>query len=1305
MKKAIKRLTSVLLVFLLMFSNVFMTFAEEAVTKASDASGGDWYVAGTENLCGVGWDPGAAANKMTLNAETGLYEITFTGVTSGSFEFKVTNGTWDECYGVDGGDANISGSLATTGDVLITFNADTKEITWSSDAAGEPETVTYVVAGADALCGSAWNPTDTNNLMLKNDSTKRYEKVYTGVAAGTYQFKVTKNGTYLPGDNQEVTVEKDGTTVIVWYNEADGTVGAELSNDLVIKFYYDRPDGNYENWSLWNWDDVGTSATNTAFTADADGKMVVTYIVVPNATQVGFIVRDPNWNKDIGDDRFVDVSQYVGGVLLVNIKSGEAEWTEDGTNAVVGAKIKSAVSDGGKSIKVTTSADVADYENAFVVKCEGTEIGILSVTKGTEENTYILTFADAFDLQKAYTIEFGGNTYKVTLPSLYKSESFINSYTYEGDDLGATWSKESTTFKVWAPTASDVDLNLYESGTAGTSDLIESIQMTQGEKGVWEVTVPGDLKGTYYTYSVNNAGEVKEACDPYARTTGVNGDRAMVIDLDSTDPEGWENDKNPNADLDMTDVVLYELHVRDASIDESSGVSEKNRGNFLGLTETGTTTEGGKSTVLDHLVDLGITHLHLLPVYDFSSVDETTDGFNWGYDPKNYNVPEGSYSSDPYNGEVRVAEMKEMVQTLHENDISVVMDVVYNHVSDANSFCFNQIVPDYFSRVLENGGYSSNSGCGNDTATEHVMVRKYLVDSINYWAEEYHIDGFRFDLVGLIDVDTINEIMETVWETHPDVIFYGEGWSMNSYDTGVEMTTQPNSALVNGQANNNNNNGFAFFNDTFRDTIKGSVFDLGTGYVSGATGLEKTIEEAFIGLAGGWCTTPTQTINYNSCHDNYTLYDRILLSRTDASEENIVKMNNLAAAINFTSQGVPFIQAGEEFLRSKPDEKSETGYNHNSYNAGDAINSLKWDTLEEATEADVYEYYKGLIAFRKAHAALRMTTAEEVNKYITAMDGLDANVTAFEISGEATDEVSDGLFVIFNPNEKTTTVTLPAGEWNVCINGEEAGTEVLETVSGKVTVDAISAMILVKAQADASDTPTTPTTPRLVIPVSGADFSEVINTINAVEDGTTITVITLDTTVIPAEVFNAISGRDVTINFQVSDAATWVVNGKSIKDKITTSIDLGVTVGSSSIPADKIKALAGDNKTLAISLAHDGAFGFDANLILNVGKENAGKYANLYYYNESTGALEYTQACKVKEDGTVTFNFTHASEYVIVFSDSDMNPALNSGGQTTPVTAAKTGDNSHIAVWMLILALSAAVVAIIGVRKSKKEAV
>lgn len=367
------------------------------------------------------------------------------------------------------------------------------------------------------------------------------------------------------------------------------------------------------------------------------------------------------------------------------------------------------------------------------------------------------------------------NGSKIVNWDMYATEAFEKEYTYSGDDLGAVWSREKTTFKLWAPTAETAAVNLYRGGTKGVADRLEQLPMKRTEHGVWVAEKQGDLNGTYYTYEVKVEQEIREACDPYARTTGVNGDRAMVLNLASTDPEGWEKDKNPHAGEEVTDAVIYELHVRDLSMDEGAGI--KHAGKFLGLTETGTKTAHGVATGLDHMKDLGITHLHLLPFYDYGSVDETEldkPQFNWGYDPINYNVPEGSYATDPYHGEVRVKELKQTIQALHENGISVVMDVVYNHVHNAEEFCFNRLVPGYFSRIDSNGIYSNGSACGNDTASERSMVRKYIVDSVCYWADEYHLDGFRFDLVGLIDTETINEIVTEVHKKHPDVIFYGE---------------------------------------------------------------------------------------------------------------------------------------------------------------------------------------------------------------------------------------------------------------------------------------------------------------------------------------------------------------------------------------------------------------------------------------------------------------------------------------------------------------------------------------------------
>ena len=477
-----------------------------------------------------------------------------------------------------------------------------------------------------------------------------------------------------------------------------------------------------------------------------------------------------------------------------------------------------------------------------------------------KKTSFIRTSALAMALAIACTT-LPINALAATDMSVYSTADFESAYTYEGNDLGAVWTKDATTFRVWAPTAEKVKVNLYESGTAGTNDRIEQLEMTPDVNGTWIVSKEGDLNGVYYTYSVNVDGKENEACDPYARTTGVNGQRAMVIDLDSTDPEGWDTDVDPHYGNNVTDAVIYELHVRDLSSDASSGI--KNKGKFLGLIEEGTVNSQGISTGLDHMKSLGITHLHLLPSYDYASVDETNPdaAFNWGYDPVNYNVPEGSYSTDPYNGEVRVKEMKQMIKGLHDNGISVILDVVYNHVSNAEAFCFNQIVPGYFSRINADGIYSNGSYCGNDTASERSMVKKYIVDSVKYWADEYHMDGFRFDLVGLIDTETIKECIEEVHKTHPNVIFYGEGWTMSTQMTkeGYTMTTQANSTEVPG---------FAFFSDTIRDSLRGPISNNHeTGYLANKGGHTSTIRNAFMGSAT-WCKSPTQTVNYASCHDN-----------------------------------------------------------------------------------------------------------------------------------------------------------------------------------------------------------------------------------------------------------------------------------------------------------------------------------------------------------------------------------------------------------------------------------------------------
>lgn len=642
------------------------------------------------------------------------------------------------------------------------------------------------------------------------------------------------------------------------------------------------------------------------------------------------------------------------------------------------------------------------------------------------------------------------------------SAAFDEEWAYDGNDLGAVYTKNKTIFRVWAPLAAEVSLNLYEQGDG--DNLMETIPMTMYVKGIWVCEKTGDLQGVYYTYSVRNGNDINEVVDLYARSTGVNGNRGEILDLETTNPDGFDADVRP-AFSNATDAVIYELHIRDLSSDASSGI--QNTGKFLGLTERETKNSEGLSTGLDHILELGVTHVQILPSYDYATVDETKPDiaqFNWGYDPKNYNVPEGSYCTDPYHGEVRVREMKQMIQTLHQNGLRVIMDVVYNHTYNLADSWFQKTVPDYYYRKKD-GNYSNGSGCGNETASERAMMRKYIVDSVVYWATEYHIDGFRFDLMGVHDLDTMRAVREALDKVDSTIMVYGEGW------TGGE------SALSAAQQATKNHiyqlDRIGAFSDDIRDGIKGSVFNVSDkGFVSGKAGLEDDIRFSVVAATAhpqlnlssrgklNWSGQPGQSINYISCHDNLTFWDKLAISNAFDSEADRRKMNKLGSAIILTAQGVPFMQAGEEMLRSKPNEKSESGFDENSYCSPDATNSIKWDNKGNAM--DIYEYYKGLIAFRKAHSALRMTTATDIQNTLTFMSGLDANVVAYIIKGEAQGETAQNIAVIYNGNPDAVTVNLPAGTWDICVNGEKAGCESLGTAEGSVTVEGISAMVLVQ---------------------------------------------------------------------------------------------------------------------------------------------------------------------------------------------------------------------------------------------------
>lgn len=631
---------------------------------------------------------------------------------------------------------------------------------------------------------------------------------------------------------------------------------------------------------------------------------------------------------------------------------------------------------------------------------------------------------------------------------------------YTGNDLGAVYSPKMTRFKVWAPEAESVKLNLYKQGEG--DNLIEQHIMKKSANGTYVFEKQGDCNGIYYTYTVVNHGEEQEAVDPYTKAAGVNGQRGMVINLAKTNPQGFELDGYRNPEH-ITDAIIYEGSVRDFTMDESSGVFHN--GKFLGLTEANTTNHFGEATALDYISGLGVTHVQILPAFDFETVDEKNQKaqYNWGYDPDNYNVPEGSYAVSPYDGAVRIQEMKQMVLALHSRGIGVIMDVVFNHTYRRDDSNLQKIVPGYYYRNDETG-YTNGSGCGNEVASDRPMVQKLIVDSLIYWAKEYHIDGFRFDLMGVLDIDTMNVIAERLKEIRPDIYLYGEGWNGGPSSLAEEKRAFKASAKKMP--------GIGMFNDDIRDTIKGSVFyDDHLGFVNGGTHLENALRYGITGAVAHpqvdydaygskpWAKEPGQSINYVSCHDNYTLWDKLSVSCPEASEEKKKAMNRLCAAIVFTSQGVPFIQAGEEFLRSKPLPEKK-GFAENSYNMPDAVNSIKWDNIHEYP--DVIAYYKGLMALRKAHPVFRMQSEAEMTQNLCFLSDTPENVVAYLLKGKGADDTPENILVIFNGNDEEILYNLPEGKWKILVDDKTAGADGKKNISEKTDVEPLSALVLEK---------------------------------------------------------------------------------------------------------------------------------------------------------------------------------------------------------------------------------------------------
>ena len=815
-----------------------------------------------------------------------------------------------------------------------------------------------------------------------------------------------------------------------------------------VTFYW-KYSQSLENTDMWIWHE-GKDGKGYVFTPwEHGGKVVLN--VPQDVTTIGYIVRrdcsDPggsSWGsatKDYPDDRFITISQRE---TVVYLKSGDPQiyTSNDGGNTLESlTELKSAVLADFNTISytLTPKTNIASLDQVKVY-ADGQPVAVSGVSSlGKEATTGNITLAEKIDLTKTYSVEIQGVGAKTAFPmGIFDCDEFVENYTYSGDDLGAVIQGTATTFKVWAPTASKVVLNLYTAGN--DCDAFETVEMTRGDRGVWQHTQENCGHGTYYTYTVTTSVGTQEATDPYAKAAGVNGNRSMVVDLSTTDPENWDESFKTGI-TSYSQAVIWEVHVRDFS---NTIADSQHKGKYLAFTERGLKNENGIPVGVDYLVDLGVTHVHLLPVYDYATVDETkldTPQFNWGYDPKNYNVPEGSYSTDPYHGEVRIKEYKQMVQVLHDAGLGVIMDVVYNHTYDGNS-AFNRIVPYYYYRYTPTGANTSASGCGNDTASERYMFRKFMVDSVRYWASEYDLDGFRFDLMGLHDLQTMQEIETAVHEVNPEALIYGEGWTMGATVDGSDQANQGNISKITTTTGIGT---VAVFNDVIRDGLKGSTFDtLSTGFISGSYAANKLKIQFGInggtGIAATWNVKNQMSVNYMSAHDNHSLWDKLAISNPNDSVETRMAMNKLGAGIIMVSKGIPFMQAGEEMMRSKDGDE-------NSYKSSDAVNNIRWNTLAEGSDAyAMMLYYKGLIEMRKAYPILGTDGSVKITYGSFGTDGMSALY-----------EAADGTraLVLINPTSQAFPYTLE-GQWNLIADGTRAGSQVLATESGNITVDGIS---------------------------------------------------------------------------------------------------------------------------------------------------------------------------------------------------------------------------------------------------------
>ena len=831
---------------------------------------------------------------------------------------------------------------------------------------------------------------------------------------------------------------------------------AALPESTEVTIHYHRFDGDYKDWNLWLWPKGGNGAPYSFSDEDSFGK--VAKVKVPGTAsvdEIGIIVRLGEWvSKDVAEDRFIKT-----------FKDGRAEiWLiqSDATiydsRPTISTKLIGATARSFRTIEVALNrpASVSEIAAGLSITSGSKPLAISSVTGipagSTTSNRALVTLASDFNLDGALAVGhpvFGSAT--PDLGSLYASEEFEKAFHYPGKDLGFTYSPSSTSFRVWAPTATAADLLIYSSDSEKVAS--RTVPMTKSVNGTWTTNLVGDQHLTIYNFQVKLGDRLVEAVDPYAKAATINGTKGVVFDSSKTDPSGWLTHSKPKFSGVATDAVFYELHVRDLSVDPSSGIVQK--GKFLGLTEAGTKTKDGKTkTGIDAIVDLGITHLQLLPIYDYKTVDESrNDQFNWGYDPLNFNVPEGSYSSKPAEPLNRITELKQTIQYLHSRGIRVVMDVVYNHVFDAGTHSFEKLVPGYFFRKEADGTYANGTGVGNEIASDRSMARKFIVDSSLYWAEEYKLDGFRFDLMGIIDFETMNQVRDGVDKIDKTFLIIGEGWQMGTKLAPWQKANQVNAYKMPR---------IAHFNDGIRDGLKGDVFKpLENGWASGRSSLKFEVMAGITGetesgtnVRGSWGPmNPEQSVSYVEAHDNLTLFDKLLVSMPTATAAERKRVFALASSTALLAQGVPFIHAGQEFMRTKNGDE-------NSYRSPDSVNSLKWD--EVTRNRDMVNYFKGLIQIRKANSAFRMSKVPQVIKGMR-FSNTPSDVIAYSLDASKQGNGAKRLFVIHNAAKVPRVVKLPvASAWKVLAEGlvaKPGGIRATKVVQS-ITVPAQSTMVL-----------------------------------------------------------------------------------------------------------------------------------------------------------------------------------------------------------------------------------------------------